>query len=375
MKIALIRQKYSPHGGAERFLSNMLKQLNSDNQLSIHLIARKWQQTDNIQLHSCKPFYIGRTWRNFSFSRQACRIIKQLDVDLVQSHERIACCDIYRAGDGVHRIWLQHKNHLKPWPIKYLDYLNLYHLYNLFAEKQLFTSPQLRVVICNSNMVKNEISHYFPAIKDKLHVIYNGVDIDYFHPKHKLERDSIRNKLSIPTHAPVFLFVGSGFERKGLLAAITSLAALSDNDARLVVIGHDKRINKYKKVASQLQLTDRVIFLGAMQELAPYYAMADAFIFPTLYDPFPNVVLEALACGIPVITSTHSGAAEVIQSGEQGYVCDTYDTQQLTQAMIKLTDPALAAEMGNKARQLAEKFNLAHQTAQIADLYKKILSL
>lgn len=375
MKIALIRQKYSAHGGAERFLSNMLKQLNNDNQLDIHLIARKWQKIENIHLHSCQFFYIGRTWRDFIFARKACRMVQELNADLVQSHERIACCDIYRAGDGVHRVWLQHRNHLKPLLLKYLDYLSLYHLYTLFAEKKLFTSPRLRVVICNSNMVKNEIKHYFPTSQAELHVIYNGVDIDYFHPKHRQERETLRNQLQIPTTAPVFLYVGSGFERKGLLAAIHSLAALESKDAHLVVIGHDKRIKKYKKIACQLGLADRVIFLGAMTELAPYYAMADAFVFPTLYDPFPNVVLEALACGIPVITSTQSGAAEIIQSGEQGYVCDTYDTQQLTLAMTKLSDQILAAEMGQKARQLAEQFNLAKQTAQIADLYKKILPL
>ena len=114
MKIALIRQEYTPHGGAERFVSNMLQQLKSDNKLSIHLIARKWQPIENVHFHSCDPFFIGRTWRDYSFSRKAYAIIRKLDVDLIQSHERVPYCHIYRAGDGVHRVWLQHKNQLKP---------------------------------------------------------------------------------------------------------------------------------------------------------------------------------------------------------------------------------------------------------------------
>ena len=375
MKIALIRQEYTPHGGAERFLSNMLQQLKSDDELSIHLIARKWQKIDNIHFHCCNPFFIGRTWRDYSFSRQAYAIIQKLDVDLIQSHERVPYCHLYRAGDGVHRVWLKHKNQLKPWFSKYLNYLSLYQLYILHTEKKLFTNPQLRAVICNSKMVKNEIIHYFPDIKDKLHVIYNGVDTDYFHPKVRSERDLIRKNLNIPATAPVFLYVGADFQRKGLLAAITGLAHLN-NDARLVVIGgHGKRILKYQKVAQRLQVSDRVIFLGSMQKLAPYYAMADTFVFPTLYDPFPNVALEAMACGIPVITSTHSGAAEIIEQGKHGYVCAPHDTQKLVEAMTALSSQSLAAEMGLHARQLAEQFNSAKQTDQIAGLYKKLLTL
>jgi len=374
VKIALIRQEYTPHGGAERFLSNMLQQLKNDNELSIHLIARKWQKIDNIHFHECNPFFMGRTWRDYSFSRQAYAITQKLDVDLIQSHERVPYCHLYRAGDGVHRVWLQYKNQLKPWYSRYLNYLSFYQLYTLHIEKKLFTNPQLRAVICNSKMVKNEIIHYFPAIKDKLHVIYNGVDTDYFHPKARSERDLIRKNLNIPATAPVFLFVGSDFQRKGLLAAITGLVHLN-NDARLVVIGgHGKRILKHQKTAQQLRVSDRVIFLGAMQKLAPYYAMADAFVFPTLYDPFPNVALEAMACGIPVITSTHSGAAEIIEQGKQGYVCDPHDTQKLVEAMTALSSQSLAAEMGQHARQLAEQFNSAKQTDQIADLYKKLLA-
>ena len=365
LKLALIRQRYTPFGGAERFVSRAMDALHAQG-ASITLLTRKWEGDDDVL--TCNPFYLGSLWRDWSFARCVCRTLAQHEFDLVQSHERISCCDIYRAGDGVHREWLTQRSRVLG-PLRGLGvWLNPYHRYTLAAERRLFTSPKLKAVICNSRMVKAEIIHYFGVAEDRLHVIYSGVDLDMFHPHLKtLHRQAVRTQLDITEDATLFLFVGSGFERKGLAAALRALPPT----AYLAVVGHDRRAHQYHHLASQLGIADRVRFLGPQQDVKPYYGAADALVLPTLYDPFPNVALEALACGLPLITSTKSGAAELL--ADAGLVVDALDTDALKAAMTSLLNKDYRAAMGEQARRLASEYSMQTMTDNLLRLYRELL--
>ena len=107
MHVALVRQRYSAHGGAERFIERALGAL-SEQGVAVTVLAREWTG-DPGRVIRCDPFHIGRLWRDWSFARAVCREIARRPFDFVQSHERIACCDIYRAGDGVHAQWLHNR--------------------------------------------------------------------------------------------------------------------------------------------------------------------------------------------------------------------------------------------------------------------------
>jgi UDP-glucose:(heptosyl)LPS alpha-1,3-glucosyltransferase len=177
MKIALIRQRYNPYGGAERFVERAMAALAAKN-VEVTLFARAWlgaaELAGEVRMIRCDPFYLGRVWRDWGFARSVCAALKTNAFDLVQSHERIACCDVYRAGDGVHRQWLANRSRAAGLLERIALALNPYHLYTKAAEKRLFGSPSLRAVICNSNMVKEEVRRHFGLVGDKLHVIYNG---------------------------------------------------------------------------------------------------------------------------------------------------------------------------------------------------------
>jgi UDP-glucose:(heptosyl)LPS alpha-1,3-glucosyltransferase len=374
VRLAIIRQRYTPYGGAERFVESALEAL-LERGVAISLYTRQWPNT-RLQLIEpvlCNPFYIGRLWRDWSFARAVCGAVAKKAPELVQSHERLLCCDIYRAGDGVHRVWLdervRHASAFKRWQIE----SNFYHRYLLDVERRLFASPWLRAVICNSKMVRDEIHERFGLSLEKLPVIYNAVDSDVFSPELRQHRAAVRQKLGVPDSATVFLLVGSGYVRKGVATAIQALSRLP-GDTYLVVVGRDKSGRRYKRLAQQLGIARRVALLGALDDPKPFYGAADAFVLPTLYDPCPNAALEAMACGLPVVTSTKSGAAELVIEHDAGLVCEARDVDALTRHMMTLTDPEARRRLGARAREAVLPLTPASMTLQLVLLYRDLIA-
>lgn len=371
LSIAVVRQRFAQDGGAERFVARMLEALKGQD-VRITLITREWQAVEGVSVITLKPFYLGRLWRDWSFARAVCRLLNSQSFDLVQSHERIACCDIYRAGDGVHREWLKQLARVRG-PLGRLGLaINPYHLYVKWAEKRLFTSPRLKAVICNSRMVKEEIRHYFAVPDEKLHVIYNGVDAEAFHPRLKEHRAEIRARYGIPDNATLFLFVGSGFERKGVAVLLEAMAKLPV-DSYLLVVGRDKKLAKYQSRARALGLAGRVQFAGRQPDVKPYYGAADALVLPTLYDPFPNVVLEAMASGLGIATSTKCGAAELVCDRGRGVVFDAPDVTGLCAAMAELHGRGRIVDAGRESRRAIASLNQTPMVGELFALYKRLL--
>ena len=377
MKIALIRQRYNPYGGAERFVERAMTAL-AKQHVEVTLLARDWlgaeELAGEVRMLRCNPFYVGRVWRDWGYARAVCAALKANAFDLVQSHERIACCDVYRAGDGVHRQWLANRARAAGWLERFALAFNPYHLYTKAAEKRLFASARLRAVICNSNMVKEEIRRHFGLAEDKLHVIYSGVDLAAFNPDLRgAWRARKRAELGIPDAATVFLFVGSGFARKGvpqLLRAMTGVRG-----AHLVVVGDDRERALMQSTAGDMKLGSRVHFAGAQKDVGPWYGMADCFVLPTLYDPFPNAALEAMASGLPLVTTMQCGAAEFVESGVEGYICrDALDVVELARCLNLAAAPGQAARMGAAARRRVEPYGLDAMALRLTELYARLIA-
>jgi len=374
LRLALIRQRYTPYGGAERFVEAALEAL-LERGIAISLYTRQWPNT-RLQLIEpvlCNPFYIGRLWRDWSFARAVCRAVTKKAPELVQSHERLLCCDIFRAGDGVHRVWLDERlrdaSAFTRWRVE----SNFYHRYVVDVERRMFASPWLRAVICNSKMVRDEIHERFGLSLEKLPVIYNAVDSDVFSPALNQHRALVRQKLGVPESATVYLLVGSGYVRKGVATAIRALAQLP-SDTYLFVIGRDKSRRRYKRLAQQLGIARRVALLGAQDDPKPFYGTADAFVLPTLYDPCPNAVLEAMACGLPIVTSTKCGAAELVTENDAGLVCAARDVDALARHMMTLIDPEARRLLGARAREAVLPLTPASMTLQLVLLYRDLIA-
>ena len=370
LKLAIVRQRYNAFGGAERFIARALPALERAG-AEVTLIARQPEGWGARRVLQVNPFYVGKLWRDWSFAREARSAWRREGFDIVQCHERIPGCDVYRAGDGVHRRWLDLRSRVEGVRQRIGIALNPYHRYVCAAERRLFEHPRLRAVICNSRMVSEEIRRGFRIAAEKLHIVYNGVDLEHFNPRLRGElRGAARAQLGCRPRDTVFLFVGAGFARKGLGAAIDALKRAGNPSFWLVVVGTDRERERFASQAASH--AERVRFLGGLNDVRPLYAAADCLILPSRYDPFPNAVLEALAMGLPAIVSSRCGAAEIVVSGVNGWVCEPDDAAGIARLMTEADAAIRAGRMAEAARATAEQYGVDDMARRLAALYARL---
>jgi UDP-glucose:(heptosyl)LPS alpha-1,3-glucosyltransferase len=373
MRLGIVRQRYTPFGGAERFVERAIDAL-LERGVRVSVYTRRWPQAraGRIQPVICNPFYVGSLWRDASYAAAVRAALAKDRPDIVQTHERIDGCDIFRAGDGVHREWLDERIRAGGALERARIAVNPYHRYILGAEARMFANPSLKAVICISQMVKDDVRRHFRIPEDRLHVIYNAVDPREFGPGVRRERKTTRARLALADDHVAFLLVGSGYARKGVPAAIRALARLPDT-ARLVVVGREKDPERYETLARRAGVRDRVVFAGPQQDPRPFLGACDAFVLPTLYDPLSNAVLEALACGLPVVTSRRCGAGEVVVAHGAGWICDALDDAALAGHMAALLDADTRAALSERAVEAIASLTPETMSLRLLGLYGTLL--
>lgn len=364
MKIALIRQKYTPFGGAERYMARLVEGLAAEGH-EVHILAAKWDAGGEaaVTLHRV-PIVKRPGWlKALSFSLGCKRIIEVQHFDVVFSLERTLRQDVYRAGDGCHRQWLRQKQLGKGLLSRLTSYLSPFQLAYLFLERKLFTDPRLKAVIANSRAGKAEIVELYGVDPGKIHVVYNGIDAaDFPLDQRERFRQELAERYGLTDELRI-LYVGSGFTRKGVPALITAAAQLKV-PFRLFVVGKG-RTGALERRVRRLGLSGQVIFTGPVREVELFYLGCDLFVFPTLYDPFSNATLEAMVCGLPVITSRFNGVAELIKNGDNGFVLrDPLDAEEIARCITGLSEETLRRDMGRRARLAVQGLTMVRNTRE-----------
>jgi UDP-glucose:(heptosyl)LPS alpha-1,3-glucosyltransferase len=373
MRLGIVRQRYTPFGGAERFAERAIEAL-QERGVAINIYTRKWPPSASRRITPviCNPFYIGSLWRDSGFAASVRAALRRDRPDIVQSHERIEGCDVFRAGDGVHRVWLEERTRTGGRRARLRIAANPYHRYVLDAEARMFASPSLKAVICISQMVRDDIRRHFQVDDDKLHVIYNAVDPREFSVVVRNDREATRSTLGLADNHFLFLLVGSDYARKGVATAIRALRRLPAT-ARLAIVGRDKAPQRYARLAQRIGVADRVIFVGPRKDPRPYLGAADAFVLPTIYDPLSNAVLEALACGLPVVTSERCGAGELVLQHDAGFLCDAMDNAAFADRMRRLLEPPERERMSANAIAAVADLTSENMTTRMLALYDALL--
>ncbi|MBT6717142.1 MAG: glycosyltransferase family 4 protein [Nitrospina sp.] len=375
MKIAIIRQKFVLYGGAEQFADGFIHQL-AESGHEVHIFANRWTPSHhkNIHHHFVATLNFNSFFRTLSFARTVAKEIREENFDIVQSHEKTWSQDVYRAGDGCHIKWL-HQRGKQISPIKKLFlFLNPFHRLILNLEKNIFESGQCKKIIAISQMVKEDILENYKCPADNISVVYNGVDLKRFHPSNKISyREKIRKQLGIPESSVLILFVGSGFERKGLKFLLQSTKHLKDKDWHLLLMGKGN-FGKFLKYAPT-EKRNQIIAKAPDPEIEKYYAAADIFILPSIYEPFGNANLEALATGLPVITTKYCGAANIIDHKKNGLVVENpYHPEEIAEKINFLFDPSTRETMGENGRELAEQFPFKRNNSEMLEIYNSLIS-
>lgn len=309
MKLALIRRQFSATGGAELYVQRLLAELVAAGH-DVHLFAEKWQgQAEGVEFHTISA-QGGRAERPLRFAEAVQATLQTQQFDCVFSLERTLRQDVYRAGDGLHRVWLERRRQFSPWWKKPLVGLGAFHRNMLALESQTFDPANTKHIIVNSEMVRGEIARHFPAYpQERVHLVRNGVNVRRYQ---SADRETARRRFGLQPDDFVLLFVGSGWERKGLPSLLKFMAAHSDDPAlKLLVVTRDRMRG---------QVPPNVILTGPMHDVENAYAAADLLTFLPIYEPCSNVVGEALATGIPAITTLYNGASELIDPGVNGHV-------------------------------------------------------
>ena len=242
-------------------------------------------------------------------------------------------------------------------------------LYKL--EKNIFESGNCKRVVAISQMVKEDILENYQCPPENISVVYNGVDLERFHPNNKnIYRSLIRKNLGIPETSMLILFVGSGFERKGLQFLLQASKYFEKTDWRLLIMGK----GNFKKFLRYIPKNkhNQIIAIAPDPEIEQYYGAADLFVLPSIYEPFGNANLEALATGLPVITTRFCGASNIIQAKHNGLVIkDPYNPKEIAEKINFLFDPSIQETMGINARKLAEQFSTERNNQEMLKIRLK----
>jgi len=295
----------------------------------------------------------------YNFNRLCKRWLKKHPQTIVFGMERTCHQTHLRAGSGVHKIFL--KKRAVSFFKRLSFYINPLHLLLLLVEKKGFENPDLKLLFTNSNMVKDEILATYRVDPQKICVVHNGVE---WQQKQKAFESSFSKSKK---EGFEFLFIGNDYKRKGLIYLLQGLSQLENPDWHLTCIGKEKQTPFFKEIACKLKLENQVHFLGPQRDITPFYQRADALLIGSLYDPFSNVTLEALAMGLFVVSSKFNGGYEILTPINGVIIDNLFDATSVASALQVALQHPKSKEQANKIRLSIKGLDFSSQLAKIAD--------
>lgn len=381
MDIALCYESVLPNrGGAETYIGDLSRRLARDGH-AVHLYACRWDANAlpaSIHYHRLEVPGGPRFLRPWRFAAACEKALAGGHHDVTVGFDKTWGQDVLYPQGGLHAASAHHNLKKFAGPTskffaaagKWLDPAAW--SFSRLERKQ-YLGPKQPLIVVNSKMVRGHFEQFYGVPPESVRVVHSAIDPLRFaaedRPKRRQEeRDSWHVK---PTDA-VGLFVAMNYRLKGLAPLIRAVTQVPrDKPFTLAVVGHAKYA-RYQRLAERLGVADRIRFLGFRADPKDAYFAADFLVHPTFYDPCSLVALEALACGLPVITTRYNGASELLTPPKDGLVIDDpHNAATLGSALTRMTDPAYRSAASQAARQTANRWTFEQHYQALLDVFRE----
>jgi glycosyltransferase involved in cell wall biosynthesis len=358
LRIAVVTPELLRTRGTERANSEFVARMALEH--DVHLFAHHWQPAPGdpaVSFHRVPVIPWPGLARFLSFFAAA-------SLAVAREERRGAFHCVYSPGANCMQVdvstaWFCQARQLalfrsgrhRPAPESLMDWLKLAHRWSYArvvagVERAFYRSARRWRVIAQSRLLARDLESFYGLDAARTRIAHGGVNASAFTPT---ERDALRPRarrdMGLKDSQFVFLFIGNNWLIKGLYHAMRALAEVPG--ALLLVVGADyERTDSWQRLARELGIAERVTYLPRRPDVIYYYAAADALLAPSVYDTFPLMPLEAMACGLPTIISAQTGTAEIVTGEETIVVSSPENTPELAEAMRRLaSDTALRARL------------------------------
>jgi UDP-glucose:(heptosyl)LPS alpha-1,3-glucosyltransferase len=384
LKIALIIDKFDPRsGGVERYTQYLAESLTDDGH-ELHVFCRRGSSSHkDIVVHEIPTIGHPKFLRLLTFVRGVKKHVKKEDYDIVHGLGHNPGVTVLNSHTGVEQAWFDADDKSResvPALLcgRIVRFLSPRRQLILLLQRQQYRDEGVRAIVSHSDKVKNDIMRFHGIKADRIQVIYNGIDITRFKPQNRDRyRKSARAELGLAEDEIMILTATNNYRLKGVFPAIRMLPLLErrvKNPFRLIIAGRDDD-RPYRKEAERLGVSNRVVFMNYVEDIVPLYAAADIFLLPTFYDTFGNVILEAIASGLPVVTTRNAGASVFVRSKIMGRVLDDpRDHEAMAEALSCYFPEKARIKALAVSREVYTQYTKAENARMFQEIYERVLS-
>jgi len=377
MRIGLVVEQFDPlRGGKEQwsaqFASKLLEQGHE-----VHVVASRFG--DQVCTMPIIHHRLEDTSSQMEFAQAAERKLRSLSLDVVHDTGAGWYCDVFQPHGGSRRALAEHNLLSLPrWmrPLKHAvdRWLPRHRRFEAVMKRQYAADG--RIFLALSRQTQTDFQQIHGVPRDRIRLGYNGVDPERFSPDERAKhRQTVRRWFGVDDNTLLLLIVAHNFALKGVPTLIRAMGRLAARrrPVHLAVVG-GKRLRHYERTTARLGAASAVTFTGTVRDTVPFYAAADVYVHPTYHDSCSLVVLEALASGLPVITSRLNGAAELLTDGVEGAVMpNPADVDDLLARLEPMFDPTVRTRMGRAARRLAMEHTLERNVNEVLAVYEEVV--
>ena len=382
-KIALAMEKFSHYaGGAESYALSLAESLIKDG-WEVHLFGETWDgEPEAAVFHKINiPRFLPAWLKMVLFALKHKRVVKGQDFDVIVGFGNTLYMNVYQSHGGVHWLSTKRKVYSEKSKIKQLIkrliiILSLKQWVRAWIESAPFRLNPRPQIVAISQMLKNDMGSFFRVRGAEIKTVYNGVDTSRYHQNLRRElRGPLRRQLGIKENEVVYLFVSYDLKKKGvepLVEAASQLKKMGNTNFKIIVIGG----LPYRVLSRQIEvlnIEDRILFTGPVRSTEEYYANSDVFVLPTYCDACSLVVIEAMASGLPSITTTSNGAAGIITDGKDGYIIPhPPGPSELAKKMQLLLDHERRQEMSREALRTGQSYSAKKNHQEMIKIFSEV---